>query len=561
MRLAAIDIGTNSIHMIVVQVRPDLSFEVVDREKEMVRLGSGGLGGKPLAPAARAAAIEALLRFKQLAESRQVDEIVAAATSAVREALDGGEFLAEVQERTGIRPRVVSGVEEARLIHLAAVYGVDASSGTTVVIDIGGGSTEMTHGTASQVNLARSFTLGVIRLTDKFVHSDPLDHGDERKLVKHIRTTVEEFGRQVRTAGFDRVIATSGTAISLAQVAQSGRSVFSGDTVHHSRLTAKQLHKARKQVVGLDMTDRLRLPGLDARRADLIVAGAVLLDTLVQTLGAREVILSDLALREGLVLDYIHRNRSRIARIDRFPDIRRRSVVELAERCRWYPEHSEQVARLALSLFDQTRGLHRLGERAREWVEFAGLLHDIGGHISYIAHDKHSYYLVRNGGLRGFEPEEIEAIALMARYHRRGRPKKSHSALASLSSTARRAVRVGSAVLRLAESLDRSHGQLVDGVELQDRGDRFRLEVHARGAIELERWAAGRQTAAMEKLLGKPLAIQPAERNDDAEHADDAAPISRTPDRGRRDRRVGKDHAARSAREVAGGGRKAGRRH
>jgi exopolyphosphatase / guanosine-5'-triphosphate,3'-diphosphate pyrophosphatase len=558
MRLAAIDIGTNSIHMIVVQVRPDLSFEIVDREKEMVRLGAGGLGGKALAPAARASAIEALLRFKQLAESRQVDEIVAAATSAVREARDGGEFLAEVQARTGIRPRVVSGIEEARLIHFAAVYGVDASSGTTVVIDIGGGSTEMTHGTAAEAHLARSFTLGVLRLTDRFVHTDPLDHGDERKMVKYIRSTVDEFARQVRTAGFDRVIATSGSALALAQVALRGRNPFS-DTVHHSRMTSKQLHKVRKDVVALDMAGRLKMPGLDVRRADLIVAGAVLLDTLVQALGAQEVVLSDLALREGLVLDYIHRNRSRIARIDRFPDIRRRSVVELAERCRWYPEHSEHVARLALSLFDQTRGLHRLGERAREWVEFAGLLHDIGGHISYLGHHKHSYYLIRNGGLRGFEPEEIEAIAQIARAHRRGRPKKAQ--VNSLTSSARRAVRVGAAVMRIAESLDRSHGQVVDAVELQDRGDRFRLAVRAHGPIELERWAAGRQTGPIEKLLGKPLVIQAAERNDDAEHVDDTASVPRPPDRGGRDRRLRKDHATRPAGKVAGIGRAPRGRH
>jgi exopolyphosphatase / guanosine-5'-triphosphate,3'-diphosphate pyrophosphatase len=523
MRLAAIDIGTNSIHMIVVQVRPDLSFDVVDREKEMVRLGAGGLGGKSLAPAARASALEVLVRFKQLADSRQVDDIIATATSAVREARDGGEFLSDVIRRTGIRPRVISGIEEARLIHFAAVYGVDASSGTTVVVDVGGGSTEITHGTATEIHLARSFTLGVLRLTDRFVRTDPLDEGNERKMVKHVKATVEGFARQVRTSGFDRVIATSGTALSLAQVAQSGRNPFTGETtVHHSRISAKQLHRARKQIVALDMKSRLALPGLDATRADLIVAGAVLLDTLVQVLGAKEIIFSDLALREGLVLDYIHRNRSRIARIDRFPDIRRRSVVELAERCRWYPEHSEQVTRLALSLFDQTRGLHRLGDRAREWLEFAGLLHDIGGHISYLGHHKHSYYLIRNGGLRGFEPHEIEAIALMARSHRKGRAKKG--TLAALAPPARRAVRVGAAVLRLAESLDRSHGQVVDDIELQDRGDRFHLLVRAHAPAELERWAAGRQVGPMENILGKPLGLAAADEDGDKHQRTKAKP-------------------------------------
>jgi exopolyphosphatase/guanosine-5'-triphosphate,3'-diphosphate pyrophosphatase len=559
MRLAAIDIGTNSIHMIVVQVRPDLSFETVDREKEMVRLGAGGLDGRPLSDAAMAAALDTLGRFKQLAVSRQVEEIVASATSAVREAPNGGEFLAAVAERTSIHPLVISGQEEARLVHLAAAYGVNASGGTTVVIDIGGGSTEMTLGTASEVHLARSFALGVIRLTDRFVTSDPLSERDERRLVKHIRGKVSEFATQVRAAGFDRVIATSGTSLSLGEVALAGRRLFASDQIHHSRISAKELHRVRKEIVSRDMQKRLRLPGLDTRRADLIVPGAVLLDTLIRELGAEEITLCDYGLREGLVLDFIARNRKEIVRTDRYPDIRRRSVVELGERCRWYPEHAEQVARLALSLFDQTRGLHGGSDREREWLEYAALLHDIGGHISYARHHRHSYYLIRNGGLRGFEPEEIEAIALMARYHRRGRPRKSHAALASLPGGVRKAVRVGAAVLRVAESLDRSHGQVVDLVELQPHGDRLTLVIRSRGPVELERWAAHKQLRPLSKMLGRKVEIE--DPSSYAQHADNAAPVSRQAVRGRRHRRIGQDHAAQPAGEVADRGRAAGRRH
>ena len=560
MRLAAIDIGTNSLHMIVVEVKPDLSFEIVDREKEMVRLGSGGLDGRDLAQTAQSAALDALERFKQLAESRRVDEILAAATSAVREANNGGEFLAQVLHRTSIRVRVISGVEEARLVHLAAVYGVEASSGTTVVIDIGGGSMEVTRGTADAVHVAGSFPLGVIRLTDRFVTSDPLPRHAERKLVKHIHVEAEAFLDQVRTAGFDRVIATSGTSLSLGQVALSGPRLFGSDRIHHSRLSSRELHRVRRQVVSLDMQRRLRLPGLDSRRADLVVAGAVLLDSVVALLGAEEIILCDLALREGLVLDYIARNRAQIARADRYPDIRRRSVVELGERCRWYPDHARQVARLALSLFDQTCAHHGLAQREREWIEFAALLHDVGGHIAYVEHDKHSYYLIRNGGLRGFEPEEVEAIALMARYHRRGRPQKSNAAFASLRRTARRAVRAGAAMLRMAESLDRSHAQLIERIELQESEDEFRLLLHARGPAELERWAAGRQSAPLEKLLGRRLTIATTDTAY-AEHPDHAAPLPRPVVRRRGHRRIRQDDPAGTAGQVAGRKRPPGDRH
>src|SRR5688572_28739996 len=193
MRIAAIDIGTNSVHMIVVNVRPDLSFEVIDREKVMVRLGAGGLDGRALTTEAMTSALQALSKFKRLAESHGVDEILAAATSAVREARNGGEFLGRILRDTGIRARVIAGPEEARLIHQAAMYGVDVGSGRGVVIDIGGGSVEITLGTATSIQLARSFKIGVIRLTERFVRTDPLSERDERKLSKYILSEIDRY--------------------------------------------------------------------------------------------------------------------------------------------------------------------------------------------------------------------------------------------------------------------------------------------------------------------------------------------------------------------------------
>src|SRR3982751_925080 len=210
MRIAAIDIGTNSIHMIVVRVRPDLSFEVIDREKEMVRLGAGGLDGRSLTETAMTAALQTLAKFKRLADSHKVDEIVASATSATREADNGGDFIAEVERATGIRIRVISGAEEARLIHLAAGYGVDIGGSAAVVIDIGGGSVEITLGSATHLSQGQSFKLGVIRLTERFVKSDPLSSHDERRLVKHLNKEMGVYLDQLAKAGFDRVIGTSG---------------------------------------------------------------------------------------------------------------------------------------------------------------------------------------------------------------------------------------------------------------------------------------------------------------------------------------------------------------
>src|SRR5437660_10737434 len=218
MRIAAIDIGTNSIHMIVVQIRPDLSFEVIDREKEMVRLGAGGLDGRALTPEAMHAALQVLSKFRRLAESHRVDEIIAAATSATREAENGGEFLDAVAQQTGIRARVISGTEEARLIHVAAAYGVGVTGEIMCAIDIGGGSVEITRGAGPDMELGRSFKAGVIRLTERYVKSDPIEPRDERKLVRHTEEELGDYLEQIVTAGFDRLVGTSGTILSLGSV-------------------------------------------------------------------------------------------------------------------------------------------------------------------------------------------------------------------------------------------------------------------------------------------------------------------------------------------------------
>ncbi len=540
MRIAAIDIGTNSVHMIVVQVRHDQSFEIVDREKEMVRLGAGGLGGRALTEATMRSALQALAKFKRLADSHDVDEIVACATSAVRESDNGREFLAEIQQRTGILARVISGSEEARLIHRAAVYGVDVAGSAAVVIDIGGGSVELTLGRASRPRIAESLKLGVIRLTERFVGSDPISRRDEQRMVEHITSVLAPVVARIRSRGFDRVIGTSGTILSLGALAANMGRTDRSDELRNLRIPIKHIRRLRKEMMTLDLASRIALPGLDPRRADLAVAGSILLSTILRLLDARELTLCDLALREGLALDYIDRNRAHIARVEQYPDVRRRSVVELADRCRVEEPHTKQVVRMALSLFDQTATLHRLGTREREWLEYAAMLHDIGVHISYPRHHRHSCYLILNGDLRGFEPEEVEVMALVARYHRRGPPKRAHDEYGSLPAERRRTVRALSAILRVAEGLDRSHAQSVASVEVVADEDECLLRVTPQGDTELEVWAAQRHCAPLEAVLKRTLRCElagekPAPALRSASRRPDVRPRADLQSRGSRD--------------------------
>ena len=505
MRLAAIDIGTNSVHMIVARVRPDFSFEIVDQEKEMVRLGAGGLDGRNLTETAMDAALQALKKFHRLAESHQVDEIMAAATSATREAENGPAFLAAITAQTGIRPRVISGTEEARLIHMAAVYGVDIKRGKAVVIDIGGGSVEVTVGN-ERPQLARSFKTGVIRMTERFVKTDPLAERDERKLVRFLQSEISSFAKQVVQAGFERVIGTSGTILSLGTMAAYEMDGTEPDELRNRRIPAKQIRKLREKLTSLSLAERLRIPGMEPRRGDL-------------------------ALREGLVLDYIHRHRTEIARADRYPDVRRRSVVELGERCNYFAQHAAQVSRLAVAMFEQTRGVHGLKDKEREWLEYAALLHDVGVHISYDKHHRHSYYLIKHGDLRGFDPQEIEVIGLIARYHRRAAPKKGHPGYGELPSDLRKAVKVLSSIVRLAEGLDRSHVQVLDSISLANRGDDYLMQLRTNGDAELELWAAGRHVEPFEEMLGKPVRFEVAPAPTRAKRAParaEKAPAART---------------------------------
>ena len=503
MRIAAIDIGTNSVHMIVVELRPDLSFEVVDQEKEMVRLGAGGLDGRALTDAAMQAGLQALTKFRRLATAMGADEIIAVATSATREAENGGDFLDAVAAATGIHARVITGNEEARLVHLAAVYGIDLAGGRGVVLDIGGGSVEITYGDAVKPLLGRSFKAGVIRLTERFVKSDPLSPRDERRLVKHVTRETADYVRRIADRRFQRVIGTSGTILSLGALALTDGGHGPPTDVRNLRVPAKAIHRLRKRLLAMDLKERLALPGLDPRRADLSVAGVVLLDTLLRQLGADELTLCDLALREGVVLDFVRRHRAQIAAVDRYPDIRRRSVHELAARCRYDEPHARQVAALSLSLFDQTRDVHGFGDAEREWLEYSAILHDIGTHISHRGHHKHSYYLIKHGDLRGFDPEEIEVIALVARTHRRGAPRRGHSMFRDLPQRQRRVVRALSGFVRVAEGLDRSHAQLVSAVDLDAGAAECTLRVHTSEDVELELWAAHRDVTSLEKLLGR----------------------------------------------------------
>jgi exopolyphosphatase/guanosine-5'-triphosphate,3'-diphosphate pyrophosphatase len=526
MKLAAIDLGSNSVHLVIVDVSRSGGFHVLASEKEMVRLGSGTLARGRLSAAATARGLEALRKYKRLCESHRVDKVLAVATSAIREARNGEDFLLRVGREIGFWPRVVSGDGEARLIYLAALHSIHLEGKRTLVVDVGGGSVELALGAGEAVEWTVSEKLGVLRMAERFGPAEPLSGKAEERLRGHVEETLRPHVEHARQVGFDCAVGTSGTILTLGRMAHHLEHGQAPEALNQVVVKASTIRELRERLVSADLRARLRMAGIDEPRADILPVGAVILDAILEQLGVEEIVLCEWALREGILLDYIHGHPRSLARAEAYPDVRRRSVVALAERCLYDEAHAKHVAALALQLFDQSQRLHGLSDGERALLEYAALLHDVGHHISYPGHHKHTYYLIKNGDLRGFHPVEIEMLASVARYHRRGHPRRKHPGFGSLAKPARRVVRVLAGLLRVADGLDRSHHQMVQSLAASERGRLFRIQVQAAGDCELEMWGVQHRTQLLEDVLERRIRV-------DATASGPASRLPRRPDKSR----------------------------
>jgi len=488
LRLAAIDVGSNSLHMVIAQIDADGGATNLWRMKEMVGLGRNSFPSHRLSPEAMDRALLALKRFGQTALRRGCEKVVAVATSAVREAENGGDFIERARREGGVNVRVVSAREEARLIYIGVRHAMDFAGGHHLIIDIGGGSVELIVADANAPLLLESRKIGSARMTAKFVHSDPPRKREVERLLQYYRDELMPLLQQVRDLKPVRVVGTSGTLENLAAMCSSRANAA------RAEIEREALNDLVDKLLKTEAADRVKIRGLDEKRQDQIIAGALLVQFIMAELGIKRIVLCGSALREGILLEYIGRHLPDLAVRRKVPDPRHRSVLDLARKCEWNEMHSLQVVAIALKLFDQLESLHGLNAKARELLEHAAMLHDIGWHIAPSRHHKHSMYLVQNGGLKGFSDREIGIIANMTRYHRASMPKPSHSTYMSLSSEDRHIVDVGGAILRIADGLDRSHSRVVRDLKCRIGKRRVKVLVTGRGDIELELWAARRKT-------------------------------------------------------------------
>jgi exopolyphosphatase/guanosine-5'-triphosphate,3'-diphosphate pyrophosphatase len=503
MRIAAIDIGSNSIRQIVADVSPDGKIQVVDEMKAMPRLGKGVDRTGSLADDSMDAALSALARMATLARQMRAERIDAVATSAVRDAANGGAFLERVRDETGLRVRLLTGEEEARLSFRSALAHFELGVGRTVVMDIGGGSLELVLAADGLLDRLESFPFGAIRATEQFLADLPRGGARAEQALRQLRRAVRWAVRDrlpVKEWRGARIIGSGGTFTNLAGMVNARSGLQAARNRHGTVVPRIDLTRVLDALATHTHEERAATPGLNPARADIIVAGLAVAAEVMSIFESRELLVSGYGIREGLLLEA-----AAVAPTVADPgEARERSVREFAERCHYEQPHADQVRRLALQLFDQLGARLGCEPGDREILADAALLHDVGYHVSHEKHHKHSYHLILHAEFLGMTPTEQVAIANVARFHRGPEPKKKHDHFTKLDRALRRRIVRLSALLRVADGLDRGHVGAVDQVEVRMERSRCRIApspMLGAGPLRLELWGASRKAGLLEELL------------------------------------------------------------
>jgi exopolyphosphatase/guanosine-5'-triphosphate,3'-diphosphate pyrophosphatase len=509
-RVAAIDVGTNTIRLIVAEALPDGSYRLLDDEKERSRLGQDMSADRTLSCDAIDHAAGAIARMKGIADGYGVQTIRAVATCAVREAPNQQELIDLVRHEAGLELDVISGEEEGRLAFTSVAYAVDVVSRSVAVVDIGGGSTEVVISNGGVIQAIVSMPLGAVRLTEQYALSRLPDESVWRPFWKDVREAVRQHVPRSQSH-LSFVVGTGGTFTSLASIAMQRESTgmpvdLFPSSVRGYELSRPQIKRIMEWLRHMDLAGRQRVAGLSEDRAGIIVAGIAILLAVMKRLGVSALQVHDRGIRDGLLLtmvrglkpgehDHPHRPPSRMDSVERF-----------AARCNYDHGHCRHVSMLALRIFDQMAAqldgaAAWLTAENRELLEAASILHDVGYHINYQRHHKHSYHLIVHSDMPGFTQREREIVANVSRYHRRAHPKMRHGSFARLGERDREVVRHLSAILRVADGLDRTHTASVSDVHVTIDGSTARFLVESKTDPTVNLWGAARKTELFHKVF------------------------------------------------------------
>ncbi len=464
-KLAAIDIGSNSLKLVIVEAAASDSFTVLLQERERVRLGHETLKNRFLSREAIDLSANAIDKFRSIAESRTVDSIIAVATASVREAKNAAEFVREIENRTGVRVDVLSSLEEARLIGVAASQFFGADKTSLLNIDIGGGSTELSLMKAGEPEKLFSMHLGAVGLTEKFILSDPPKAKEIKAAQTEIDFALEHPVRKIKGEQWQISSGTSGTILNLA-------ALLNFETAENlqpkTEIQLKKLAALNKLLAEIPLEKRAQMPTISPQRAEVIVAGGLILEGVMRALEIETLQPCEYALREGVIIDYLRQIESEsMPPVPDVEDRRLRDVFAVGRRYGYEERHALQVAELSEKIFDALAPVFNLKRHGRTLLSAAALLHDVGYHISHEDHHKHSFYLIKHAEMTGFSDTEKLIIANVARYHRGSLPKEKHTGFMELAEKDRRIVLHLGAILRIADALDREYESRIRDVKLK----------------------------------------------------------------------------------------------
>lgn len=497
-RIAAIDIGTNSIRCIVAEAENDGKFKVLDDEKVTVRLGEMLSRTGLISADATNRAVEATRRFRKLLAGFKVETVEAVATSAVRNAANGRELVGAMTRELGHEVRVISGEEEAELAAASALFNFEMNGKRYVMADIGGGSLEVVTACGSHIEECFTLDLGAVVLTEQFLRSDPIKTGELQPLRRHIRERLKKSlaGEKLSV---DILIGSGGTVTSLGQMVMNMRK-DAYSSVHGYEVLRSEVVHLLEMLIRKDLKARSLIPGLNPDRADIIVAGIEVINEVMKYLGANRLLVNERGIREGLIIRAMKR-RGLMPEISP-PRNWKDSVLEFARSCQVDEPHAVHAAHLALSIFDSMALPFSLKKNDRRILEAAAILHDVGYFINYDSHHKHSYHLIRHADLFGFSPRERELIAQIARYHRKALPKRKHIPFQSLKESDRLLVSRLSGILRMADGLDRRRGGFVQEVSCEFSGTTVMVKTESSEDISVEIFGGSAKKDLFEKAFG-----------------------------------------------------------
>ncbi len=509
LRVGAIDIGSNAIRLMAAEFRPSGERVELDYVREPVRLGADAFARRELSDATLDRAVATLVGFRRRLDEIGVEHTRAVATSAARESRNGAELVRRAREQAGLRVELITGAEEARLIWLAVRERMQLGRRKWILMDLGGGSVEISLVTSSAIAWSVSHSVGTVRLLEELGDRSASPARFRRLLEEYVATLQLELPRgrrRVRPAG---VIATGGNIEALVRLSDPA-SV--GDGV--VQLPLAELRASIRTLSGLSVEERMRELDLREDRADVILPAAVIYERIAAAYGAEVILVPQVGLKDGVLVDLVDDLLAHAQHASRHDQDVYAGALELGRRFDFDEAHAVHVAQLAASLYDQLAALHALPARDRRILVAAALLHDIGQFVSYRAHHKHAYYLISHSELPGFSPEQIGLVSLVARYHRKAEPKEEHEGYAELNGDDRERVVKLAALLRVADALDREHVQRVREVKASIANGELRLRIIAAGDQLLERWAIDKKGKLLERTFGVTMRLE-QENGDD----------------------------------------------